>query len=420
MNLPRGTQVPNHIAIILDGNGRWARAKGLPVTKGHEYGAKALREVMNAARDIGVHTVTIWGFSTENWKRPPKERAKIFALIAKYLKSELNTAQKDGLRLIHLGRKDRLPKILVQLIEKVEKETRNNNKYILNVALDYGGQNEIVRAVKKIVADKVPPEKINEELFANYLDTHDQPYPYPDLFIRTSGELRTSGLLPWQMAYTEFYFEEDHLPDMTAEHLEKAILDYSRRRRRYGGKDKIKHFKFKPEMVAKFELAWWRLENIPSEVRFRDYAISHLKEQFGLSKQLAVEAAGYMGQAILLGQQNKWGKAKSSLRKFYQLVKEEFQLAFEPSIVASLDVKLTKEMQAKSSKQESAEAENTAKELYAEVYRISLLQAAKLAHLRVLAGVERNLARSGLGEEHWAKAEDYLYRFYRELKDRIA
>lgn len=420
IRVPKGTVVPNHIAVILDGNGRWARSHGLAVTKGHEYGAKALREVMDAARSLGVHTMTVWGFSTENWKRPPKERAKIFALVLRYLENELTTAKKEGIRMIHLGRKDRLPTLLIKQIERVERETKDYKKHVLNIALDYGGNDEILRAVRKIVDDGVESSKINEDLFASYLDTANQPYPYPDLFIRTSGEMRTSGLMPWQMAYTEFYFEEVHLPDMTADNLKKAILDYSRRRRRFGGKDKIKHFDFKPEVVAKFELAWWRLGKIPAEVPFREYAIMHLKEQFGLSKSLAKEAAGYMALAVVSGQQNKWEKAKVPLKKFYKLVRDEFQLAFEPSIVASLELKLLREMGDKESPSESFAAESTARELYAEVYRISLFQAAKLAHLRILAGIERNLAERGMGEEHWDLAEDYLGRFYSELKNKVA
>ena len=417
--VPKGTEIPNHIAVILDGNGRWARSRGLPVTRGHEYGAKALRDVMQAARQLGVHTLTIWGFSTENWKRPPKERAKIFALIRSSLKSELEMAKKEGIRLHHVGRKDRLPKVLLDQIEKVEEETKDNKDYILNIALDYGGQDEILRAVKKIVKDEVPVDKIDADLFTSYLDTGNQPYPFPDLFIRTSGELRTSGFLPWQMVYTEFYFEEAHLPDITPQHLKKAILDYSRRRRRLGGKDKLKHFTFKPELVAKFELAWWRLGNIPQGERFRDYAMKHIKEQFGLSATLAKEASGHLYDSLVLGEQSKWPKAKHALGKFYKLVRDEVKLAFEPSIVASLEIKMLQDMK-NPSIAEQGQVEETARELYAEVYRISLLQAAKLAHLRVLANLERNLAERGMGEDHWEKAEDYLEKFYRELKNRVA
>lgn len=418
--LPPGTIVPDHIALILDGNGRWARSRGLPVTKGHEAGAKALKELIRATRNWGVHTLTVWGFSTENWKRPYAEKKKIFDLIRRTIRESVTEAKEEGVRFNHIGRKDRLPGDLLKIIRKAEEETAGNKKHILNVALDYGGRDEILRAVRKIVIDRVPAEKIDEELFSSYLDLGDQPYPNPDLFIRTSGELRTSGYLPWQMIYTEFYFEECHLPDMTPDRLKEAILDYSRRRRRFGAKDKIVHFKFKPEVVARLELNWWRLRKIPEGTRFREYAMDHFKEQYGLSKELAKKAAKYTLEAVVEGNQNKWEHAAVSTKKFYKLIKDEIKLAFEPSLAASLEVKLTKDLGEKASAQEAAELENTARELYAEVYRISLFQAAKLAHLRVLANVERNLAERGMGEQHWVRAEDYLHKFYSALKERVA
>jgi undecaprenyl diphosphate synthase len=420
ITLPKGTKVPDHIAVILDGNGRWARSHGLPVTQGHEEGAKAIKRIVETARDLGVHTLTLWGWSTENWKRPPKERAKILDLTTRTIKKELDEANKEGVRFCHLGRKDRLPKDLVKWIKKAEEKTKENSKYILNLALDYGGRDEILRAVKKIVKDNVPTGKINEKLFASYLDTAGQPYPYPDLFIRPSGEQRTSGYLPWQMVYTEFYFEQDHLPDITPEKLKAAIMDYSRRRRRFGAKDRITHFKFKPEVIANMELAWWRLQNIPKGTRFRDYAIRHIKEQFGVSKALATEAAKYLIEGTLEGKARKWGKSARAMKKFYKLIRDEIKLAFEPSVAASLQVKLWKETSGKDKIESTVNAEDTARQLYAEVYRISLFQAAKAAHLRVLASIERNMAERGYGEHHWDRAEDYLEKFYSALKERVA
>ena len=308
ISLPPGTVIPDHIAVVLDGNGRWARSRGLPPTKGHEAGAKAVRTILDTTRNLGVHTLTLWGFSTENWKRPPTEVKKILGLVRKYLQNELKDAKKEGVRFCHLGRKDRLPKSLLKWIQKAEAETRNNNKYILNIALDYGGRDELLRAVKKLIEDGIDVDEIDENLFASYLDTAGQPYPYPDLYIRTSGEQSTSGFLPWQMVYSEFYFEQDHLPDMTPEKLKAAILDYSRRRRRFGAKDQVKHFTFKPEVTAELELAWWRLKKIPKGTRFRDYAIAHFKEQFGLSTKLATTAAKYFVEAVTEGEKNKWGR----------------------------------------------------------------------------------------------------------------
>lgn len=420
LTLPKGTIVPNHIAIVLDGNGRWARSRDLPTTKGHEQAAKNLIGLVEASRRFRVHTVTLWAFSTENWKRPPKEVAKIFSLVKGYIKKELRRAKKENVRFYHLGRRDRLPKDLLEWIIKAEEETKQNTKHILNLALDYGGRDEIIRAVKRIVEDKIPSEKIDEKLFSSYLDTAGQPYPDPDLFIRTSGEQRTSGLMPWQIVYSEFYFEEAHLPDLTPEKLRAAILDFSRRRRRFGGKDRIKHFKFKPEVVAKLELAWWRLKKIPEGTRFRDYVINHLKEQYGLSKELAKESARLMIEAVLRGEQSKWDEAKMCLKNFYSLIKSEVKLAFEPSLAASLEVKLWQNLSDKESIGEAVELENVARELYAEVYRISFFQAAKLAHLRILASIEKNLAERGFGEYHWERAEDYLQKFYMALKERVA
>lgn len=420
MKLPKGTKVPDHIAILPDGNGRWARSRGLPVTQGHEEGAKVIKRMLETARDLGVHTLTFWGWSTENWSRPPKERNKILFLVKRTIEKELENAKKDGVRFCHLGRKDRLPKDLLRWIRKAEEETKENTRHILNIALDYGGRDEVLRALRTIVKDKIPVEKINEKLFASYLDTAGQPYPYPDLFIRPSGEQRTSGYLLWQMAYTEFYFEQDHLPDMTPEKLKTAILDYSRRRRRFGAKDKMAHFKFKPEVIARLELAWWRLQKIPKGTRFRDYAIKHIREQFGLSRKLATKAAKYMIKGLVEGEQNKWGKSIGAMKKFYILIKDEIKLAFEPSLAASLQVKFWREMNGKDRVDMAAGVEDTARRLYAEVYRISAFQAAKVAHLRVLATLERNLAERGYGEHHWKRAEDYLQKFYSALKERVA
>ena len=254
INLPLGTKIPDHVAIILDGNRRWARARGLHTLEGHRTGFNAALKVAKASRDLGVHTLTVWGFSTENWDRSKEEIDYLMTLYWKFVRKVKKDAKKEQVRLIHLGRKDRFPKDLMNFIGEVEMETKDYQEHILNVALDYGGRDEILRAVKKVVEEKISSDKIDEKLFSSYLDTKDQPYPYPDLLIRPSGEQRTSGLLPWQMAYTEIYWEKDHLPDMTTEKLKEAILDYSRRRRRFGGNDAMQHFKFNPSVVAKLEL----------------------------------------------------------------------------------------------------------------------------------------------------------------------
>jgi undecaprenyl diphosphate synthase len=418
--LPKETIIPNHIAIILDGNRRWARSKGLPTLAGHKAGFEAGLAIARASRVWGVHTFTVWGFSTENWDRSPDEVSYLFKLFKKMVGVVEKEAMKDDIRFIHLGREDRLPADLVKYIKKVEENTKNNKSHVFNVALDYGGHDEILRAVKRIVDDKVPVKQIDEKLFTSYLDTKDQPYPYIDLFLRTSGEQRTSGFMPWQMNYAEFYWETVNLPDMTPRKLADIILDYSRRRRRFGGNDTVEHFKFDPKITAKLELSWWRLSKIPEGVRLRDYAMEHLRQQYGLSKKLAKEAAIYLIEAIIEEEDEKWDKAKVKMKKFYELIKGEVKLAFEPKIVASMEVDFAKKMKNKDSIAVASDAEALATEHLAEVYRISLLQAAKAAHLRVLAGVEKNLALSGFGDEHWQKAEDYLQKYYYALKERVA
>jgi len=419
--LPKGTKVPDHLGIIPDGNRRWARARGLYTLEGHKKGFERAVELSRAARNMGIHTITLWGFSTENWDRSRKEIGYLMKLYEKLIDDYLKEADKDGVRIIHLGRKDRIPKFLLKKLLFAEEATKENKKYIMNIAIDYGGQDDILRATREIVRNKIHSDKITKELFENYLDTKGQPYPYLDLIIRTSGEQRTSGFLLWQSAYAETYWIDCHFPDFTPDRLKEVLLDYSRRRRRFGGNDAVGHFKFRPEMVAKFEIDWWRLSKIPKGERLRDYAIKHMREQFGLSKQVALRASEYMVNAFLERENGRnWEKAKRELRRFYSLIKKELKLAFEPSIVASLETRLLKETEGKEDVAKAKLAEETARELYAEVYRISLLQSAKLAHLRVMADIERNLAQKGLGDKHWDKAEEYLKRFYFALKERVA
>jgi len=420
ITLPRGTTIPNHLAIIPDGNRRWARARGLPTLQGHKKGFEMAVELARAAREWGIHTVTLWGFSTENWDRTEKEINYLMKLYAKLVDDYLKEARENKVRIYHLGRRDRLPEFLLKKIVKAEKETEQFDKYIMNIAIDYGGQDDIVRAVRAMIRDGVSEDEVDQKLFEKYLDTKGQPYPYVDLMIRTSGEQRTSGLLLWQSNYTEFYWENGHFPDFSPEKLKEAILDYSRRRRRFGGNDAVEHFGFNPELAAKLELDWWRLRKIPEGMRLREYAMRHLKEQFGMSKTLAVTAAKLLTQAVIEENESKFDRAKAKFKKFYKLIRDEIKLAFEPEIVASLEVKMNKELGAKTDVREAFDAEKTARELYAEVYRISLFQAAKAAHLRVLAAVERNLAEAGFGEHHWVKAEDYLVKFYSALKERVA
>jgi undecaprenyl diphosphate synthase len=403
IKLPKDTVIPNHVAMILDGNRRWARARGLKPWEGHYNGYLAIEKLAKSVRDLGVHTFTVWAWSTENWDRPKEEIDAIMDLFRKALKEKEKEFHKDKVALVHLGRKDRLPEDIRKMLVKIESETAKYKKnHIYNLAVDYGGRSEIVRAIQKVIDDGL--KNIDEVTFEKYLDTHNQPYPNPDLFIRTSGEQRTSGLLPWQMVYAEYLYSDVHLPDFTPEKLKEAILDYSRRRRRFGGNDAVEHFTFDPKLVANLELKWWRLGKIPEDVGFMTYAVRHIKEQFGLSRKLAVSAAGYMLYALKYQDKNKFDKAKNSLKKFYKLLKSELKLAFEPEIVASLEVELRKK---------KGESEELTQEHLAEVYRISLFQAAKAAHLRVLANVAKN-------KGDWKSAEDYLEKYYSALKERVA
>lgn len=403
IKLPKGTVIPNHIAMILDGNRRWARSRGMSPWEGHYHGFKAVEKLAYAARELGVHTFTVWAFSTENWERPKVEIDAIMNLFRKALKEKEKEFHTDQVALVHLGRKERLPTDIQKELIRIELETKKYaKKHIFNLAVDYGGRDEILRAAQLAIDSGV--KKLDEKTFEKYLDTYGQPYPDPDLFIRTSGEQRTSGLLPWQLVYAEYYFSDTHLPDFSPENLRESILDYSRRRRRFGGNDEVEHFNFNPQLVANLELKWWRLGKIPLGTSFMQYAMSHMREQYGLSKKLGGKAAKYMLDAVLSQEKQKWDKAKASLKKFYKLIKEELKLAFEPEIVASLEVQLNKV---------KGESEALTQEHLAEVYRISLFQAAKAAHLRVLANVARN-------NGDWNKAEDYLEKYYSALKERVA
>lgn len=249
-NTKEQLNIPNHIAIIPDGNRRWAKNKGLPTLMGHKKGFDTANEDIKKARELGVHTMTLWAFSTENWNRSKEEIDYLMKLYEENIEDNLKEAKKTETKIVHLGRKDRIPNSLREKIIKAEEETKNFEKHVLNIALDYGGHDEILRAAERMVEDiknnKISIDDIKKEtgkynnkypyyMFKNYLDTKDQKYPYPDLLIRTSGEQRLSGFLSWQIAYTELYFTNLHMPDFGPEELVKAIEFYSTRNRRFGG-----------------------------------------------------------------------------------------------------------------------------------------------------------------------------------------
>ena len=229
--------VPQHIAIILDGNGRWAKKKGMPRNYGHAQGSKNVERICEEAYKMGVKYLTVYAFSTENWNRPKDEVDALMKLLRNYMKTCLKTAAKNDMKVRVIGDKTGLDEDIRNRIAELEEATKDNGGLNFQIALNYGSRDEIVRAVRRVSEDvkegKVKPEDIDEKMFETYLDTHG--IPDPDLMIRTSGELRLSNYLLWQLAYTEFYFTDIPWPDFTKEELSKAIEQYNRRDRRYGG-----------------------------------------------------------------------------------------------------------------------------------------------------------------------------------------
>jgi len=228
--------VPAHIAIIMDGNGRWAEERHLPRLAGHKAGVDSVRAVVECAREIGVRYLTLYAFSTENWQRPRSEVTGLMGLLRTYLEAELRTMLKNDIRLFCIGQKDRLPGDVRQVLDAVMAETESCRAMTLNLALSYGGRNEMIRAVRKMaercVSGEIRPEDIDEELVAAHLDTAGQ--PDPDLLIRTGGERRLSNFLLWQVSYAELYFTETKWPDFRKEQLLEAVAEYGRRQRRFG------------------------------------------------------------------------------------------------------------------------------------------------------------------------------------------
>jgi undecaprenyl diphosphate synthase len=234
MSPPR--PLPRHIAIIMDGNGRWAQARGLPRIAGHRRGAEAVRRTLTAASELGIPYLTLFGFSSENWKRPLAEIDDLMGLLRHYLRGEIAELHRNGVRLRVIGERRRLAPDIVTLIANAEALTRDNPGVNLTIALSYGGRAEIITAMRalaaKAAAGELPPEKIDEAAFARHLFTAD--LPDPDLLIRTSGEQRISNFLLWQCAYSELVFVKTLWPDFGRPDLEQAIADYGGRERRYG------------------------------------------------------------------------------------------------------------------------------------------------------------------------------------------
>lgn len=222
--------VPNHVAIIMDGNGRWAKKRGLPRTLGHREGAASLRKVITHAAKMGIKYLTVYAFSTENWKRSQDEVSALMFLFKTYIKNEEKNIMKNNIRFMVSGRKDNVSLALIKAIENLEEKSKNNTGLTFNIAFNYGGRAEIVDAVNKIIESGV--ESIDEESFSKYLYND---LPDPELLIRTSGELRISNFLLWQIAYSEIYITDTLWPDFDEAELEKAIENFNKRDRRFGG-----------------------------------------------------------------------------------------------------------------------------------------------------------------------------------------
>lgn len=224
--------IPRHVAIIMDGNGRWAGTRHLPRVEGHRAGIESVRAAIETSARLGIQVLTLYAFSVENWKRPDTEVSALMGLLKHYLRLELNSLLRNNIRFNVIGQRDRLsPEVHAELSD-AERRTAGNTGMLFNIALSYGGRAEIVEAARRLIADGVSPDQVDEAAFASRLYTSGQ--PDPDLLIRTSGEMRVSNFLLWQIAYAEIWVTDAFWPDFRATHLLEALVDYQRRDRRYG------------------------------------------------------------------------------------------------------------------------------------------------------------------------------------------
>ena len=226
-------KVPQHVAIIMDGNGRWAKERGLSRQAGHRAGTDNIRRIIETCAQYEVPVLTLFAFSTENWTRPRREVTHLLGLIGRYIDRELKALDKNGVRLRHLGRLDPLSPALRRRVERAVEKTKSNDRITVNIAFNYGGRQEILDAVRRIVDDDVPADRIDEALFSSYLYTAG--LPDADLVIRTAGEQRLSNFMLWQSHYAEYYVAPAYWPDMGSAEIEQALLAYSQRQRRFGG-----------------------------------------------------------------------------------------------------------------------------------------------------------------------------------------
>ena len=229
---PKPRKIPRHVAIIMDGNGRWAEQQGLPRLAGHRVGMDRIQRVLEILAESGVAYVTLYAFSTENWSRPADEVEGILELLEEALRSKIQDLHEKNVKLVHLGKVDKLAPNLRRAVAHAQELTQNNTGITLNVAFDYGGRDEILEAVRRIIREQIPAEAVDEKLFSSHLFTNQ--CPDPDLVIRTGGELRISNFLLWQSAYSEYYHTDTLWPDLDEAELKQALESYSNRQRRFG------------------------------------------------------------------------------------------------------------------------------------------------------------------------------------------
>ena len=227
-----GLRIPHHVAIIMDGNGRWAQQRGLPRVMGHRAGTNNIRRVLQAATEHGIKVLTIYAFSTENWGRPPAEVRGLMQLLSRTIRDQLQELNENGVQIRHSGSLVGISDTLRRQILEALEMTRSNSRIVLNVAFNYGGRSEIIDAVQRMIVDQVPVESITEDLFSDYLYTHG--LPDPDLIVRTGGEYRLSNFLIWQAAYAEYYATPTYWPDFDEVELHNALVAYTERDRRFG------------------------------------------------------------------------------------------------------------------------------------------------------------------------------------------
>ena len=225
--------IPRHVAIIMDGNGRWAKQRGLPRLAGHRAGAENLRAIIRASAEFGIQYLTLYAFSTENWSRPRAEIDGLMRILSDVIDREMGELHKEGARLVHIGHLDGLSNVLQNKVRQAIEMTKDNQRITIVLAFNYGGRDEIITGIKQMLVDGVDPEIVDADLVSQYMFTKD--LPDPDLVIRTSGEQRTSNFLTWQTVYSEWYFSPVYWPDFDKEELRKAIEDYNKRNRRFGG-----------------------------------------------------------------------------------------------------------------------------------------------------------------------------------------